>query len=663
MSGLFSVVEYKTMANSARKMKPVLLSTVLLGTGMALSGCLESSSTGSTSDSGGGSVSTGGEHYDQANATLVFSAALPSSGDGAQVAYLNQLSSIEVRLFDSPVGSWDDFWEDSDYGYFDEYNLIDGLLRNADYDFGWESGYHDRVSLTADNSEGRLAVAPGEYILVARGWRSDQDMTEDPAWAQSAALLELQPGEHQVALNLLTASWDIEGGPIDLELLTKSGFDWNPDQDGEQTAAQMLGLDTGEIHGFHMLPPIIDQDYFSQGGRDLLSYLSSTTVYRKSTADGRDGVLEPGSGDYWQDGSTVPDGVNIDVWWDIEHSAVIGQDYSSGTGNRARVSFPEVWLEAEDYIAGEAEDSEWAFRQASLFSLGEPLFGVDAVLEVSNQDWIGEEDYWVEHTGSVCIDEGDSQPRCIDESQVISYWGVEDQVNLPADIDMQSYALGEVVSGNSIETTLVEILDSDWSVEQMEELQPPQIDLDFPLGQVEEGYGDGSNDNSLNVNVTNYGHVAELSSKRGHHQPSRRQMLKRALYEHSTSAAVASLPHGKGNTAVSAAESRCADIDWSYSSYNVSYVWDPEHNNGAGGWRSGTFMWSENNLFEVGKYWGVDHLEKGDTFYAWAGSGTFEACLHPITLQATDVSTAVRQAWEMEAWELEQDGQQQESFE
>jgi hypothetical protein len=276
------------------------------------------------------------------------------------------------------------------------------------------------------------------------------------------------------------------------------------------------------------------------------------------------------------------------------------------------------------------------------------LFGTDPVLEEGTQESTGYEDFWVSHEGEVCIEEDGSQ-RCLEQTQVISYWGGEDQVDMPSDVDVQSFALGEVRSGDTIETTLIEMIDRGWSSDQLEQSQPPQIDLDYPVSEPGgNGYGEYQNveGSEVTVNGSVMG-AAEFASRREHQPPSQRQMFERALYQRALGAG--SAQHQGGDEAVSSAvDSSCFEINWEHSSYDLSYVWDPEHNNGAGGWRSGSFTWSADNVFEVGKYWGMDYQEKGDTFYAWVSSGTFDACLYPITLKAKEVSSAVRQVWELE---------------
>ncbi|MCG5547590.1 hypothetical protein [Halorhodospira halochloris] len=648
------------MNNLIFMLKPAL-PVVVLGTGVALVGCLDE---GSTSSAGPvpstHSADTGSEYHDQANSTLVFRANLAGSS-GAEAAYIEQLSSIDVRVFHSPFGSWDELWEYAGDGYdVDDLEsddvldfFVDVEYDDVEYDFEWDSGYIDRLELDSVNNEARVAVSPGKYMLVARGWQSDQDASVDPPWAQSASLVDLSAGEHRVVLNLLSATWEIEGGPLQLQALTEDfDFDWNPEESGTQSPADVLGLNGGNIHGVHVLPYIGDA-----GDPDLLGYLAQTVLYRQSAADGQDGFLEPDRGDidFWEENGDS----SLYIWWDIEVDGALGQDYSDGL-NRARLFFPEVYIEAvkweeDDDVHHEGE----SYREAALHALGQPLFAPDLVIDGDEPGVMQYRDYRTAFFGEVCIVEPDDDAEKCQETRVVSVWGGEGLFEFPDDLDLSTYPLGEVVDGNTITATLIEYVDRDWIDEQMIVTDPPQFDAplsDFDdQGDAYSAISSGAapvavSQGLAGVSVTGRQGAATRERVRLPKRQAMSQALAARVLNDQAAAAAVSGSDTDSATEVSgvvqaAAQARCFDADWQWSDYYSLFVWDPGHN-AEGGWRSGSWSWdTDERTFEVGRYWGLED-DMSETFYSWHEEGQARICLHPVTLKASDISDEVRGIWQ-----------------
>ncbi|MCG5512312.1 hypothetical protein [Ectothiorhodospira shaposhnikovii] len=556
--------------------RKTLLAT-LVAAGIGLTGC--NSDTGNTQAQSNANL--------PGSAVVAVSARLPGSGD-AQASYIDPATQlIEVRAFPFPYGSWDELAErlgDFDRGYHGDQ---EGLW------IDWENPVNS-TTLTADNPRGEIALTPGTYLIVAGSW-SDGDTSGDPL-SGSATLVNLDKGEHQVALNMLRATWDIDGTLNLQELNNARGFDWAPGRAGTQSPAAMLGLGN-RLTGVHILFKGGDEHHYdwedSFFGLGFLPGLSQGVVWGTNTDQG---WVTPGWGwdEAWDEDDEFNDEESVGIDWYVGSTGALLQDYAPESGNRAFVVLPEMYIEA--YRDNWQED-EWQWREAGLFALSLPM------LEMLD----GDNEYSSTYQTQVCDPDG---LNC--ELRWVAWQSVDqDLSDLP--FDPATLPAGAITNGDTIEVTLVEWQDLDWVTDGtwVERDAPPTLDRDAPSPA------------RATAAAQRQAHQADKQTRLG-------QALQRARF-------------AQQQTPGSAVTTNCYTIAFEDLYWNAQFIWDEER----GQWIPGTLEWTSfgQAFFHENQFRDPETGELQDTFFAETSSGETRACVHEVTLKARQLDAGFQESF------------------
>jgi len=167
----------------------------------------------------------------------------------ASAAWIGDTKSIEVSFFSTQtIGSIDEA--------NDTYNSR--CLEEIDWQSHCNGATSDvlrgqfATSVTMDTqvSSASVDLLPGKYRIEAK-FSNAQGYHQET----SVSYVTLSKGEHNLKLRGLEATWTA-AAQLNLQLLNQaSDFDWDPETDGIQTAAQKIGI-TGAITGLH-LPTVL----------------------------------------------------------------------------------------------------------------------------------------------------------------------------------------------------------------------------------------------------------------------------------------------------------------------------------------------------------------------------------------------------------------------
>ncbi|WP_143698128.1 hypothetical protein [Vibrio sp. qd031] len=177
----------------------------------------------------------------------------------------SDIATVEVKFFRNKfVGSLDeaedtvDIYNDKDEDYscetafigdqeVDCYEIWGGSVREKEL-------VGSQVSLNADEKaqDGTVRtsvdLAPGKYRIEAHFIDHSGNLLET-----SVSYATLDSGNHTVSLRGASATWTVEGSPLELQLLNQAQLDtdWNPLEEGIQTPAEAMNI-TGAIEGVHL---------------------------------------------------------------------------------------------------------------------------------------------------------------------------------------------------------------------------------------------------------------------------------------------------------------------------------------------------------------------------------------------------------------------------
>ncbi|MCG5516629.1 MULTISPECIES: hypothetical protein [unclassified Ectothiorhodospira] len=543
--------------------RKTLLAT-LVAAGIGLTGC--NTDTGGTQEQSDANL--------PGSATVAVSANLPSSND-AQASYIDTTTqTIEVRAFPFPYGSWNELMEridDPEYGY--GHNEDQEGLR-----IDWENPVNS-TTLTRGSPRGEIALTPGTYLIVAGSW-PDGNTSGDPL-SGSATLVDLDKGEHQVALNMVRATWDIDGTLNLQELNNARGFDWAPGRDGTQSPADILGLGS-RLTGLHILFKGGDEDYYEREdsffGLGFLPGLSQGVVFRTNTEQG---WVTPGWGEEWDEDADFSAEESFEIWWDVGSTGALLQDYAPESGNRAFMVLPEMYIEA--YRDNWQED-DWQWREAGVFALSAPM--------VEMLD--GDTEYSDTYQTQVCDPDGlNCDMRWI-------AWQSVDQDLLDLPFDPETVPEGSITNGDTIEVTLIEWQDLDWITDGtwVERDAPPTLDREAP--------------DTIQV----------ATAQRQVHQADKQARLARALQR---------ARFAQQQTAGSAVTTNCYNFAYEDLYWDAQFIWDEERSQ----WIPGTLDWTPSGqVFYENQFRDPETGELQDKFFAETSGGETRACIHEVALKA-----------------------------
>ncbi len=239
--------------------------TVAVLAGLSLAGCNGGSATSSVTDAAGGGAA-------KTEVAAVQLSARFATGD-AQAAYIGDSQYIEVRFYGTElVGTVDEAMElldtcsDSD----DNYTEFMGEMINCSQEVGdgLRGGFATEVELTPSSPTALVELLPGKYRVEARIDNGNGQLRET-----SVSYVTFGDGEHSLKLRAMEATWTFDT-PMPLSLLNTAltiddeEYDWDPEEEGVQTAADVLGI-SNDIIGVHLptaysLP--MPFDYGMEGG-------------------------------------------------------------------------------------------------------------------------------------------------------------------------------------------------------------------------------------------------------------------------------------------------------------------------------------------------------------------------------------------------------------
>ncbi|WP_087019663.1 hypothetical protein [Thaumasiovibrio subtropicus] len=301
--------------------------TVAVLAGLSLAGCNGGSATSSVTDVAGGGAAK------SEVAAVQLSARFPT-GD-AQAAYIGDSQYINVRFYGHDlVGTVDEAMDLLDACSEQDDNYIEFMGEMIDCyqetGNGLRGGFATEVELSPSSPTALVELLPGKYRVEARIDNGNGQLRET-----SVSYVTFGEGDHSLKLRAMEATWTFET-PMPLALLNtetsvgEEAYDWDPEEEGVQTAADVLGI-TNDIIGVHLpsaytLPMPFDYGmadgdfngpytvlaggYWNRGGDYALSSIFRP-VMRVSDGAGDEEQLFPES-DYWHDDMLITEMVPVD---------------------------------------------------------------------------------------------------------------------------------------------------------------------------------------------------------------------------------------------------------------------------------------------------------------------------------------------------------------
>lgn len=190
-----------------------------------------------------------------ASATVKLGVKFPEPEVGA--AWIGDSKTIEVSFYRNDlVGSLDEAEDISDA--LEECRKEDNNPEPTEsFDDGIDNCYElngnelrerlaKKATLTSESPTSSVDLVPGKYRVEAAFYNAQGELQET-----SVSYLTLGDGTHSIALRGMSATWTA-AEPIALQLLNQStDVDWDPKTEGNQTAADVLGI-TSTIAGLHL---------------------------------------------------------------------------------------------------------------------------------------------------------------------------------------------------------------------------------------------------------------------------------------------------------------------------------------------------------------------------------------------------------------------------
>ncbi|GAA3927815.1 hypothetical protein [Litoribacillus peritrichatus] len=242
-------------------MKMKLLA-VCIASAWAVTGC---GGSGSGSDSVG-SAGGGGSSSDSvaASSSVNISASFPQSAQAAAID--GNAQSISILFHASDAGSIDEALEVAE---FTAQCLQDQEVPEWEC-FPEEEPVVNEALLTAGSPSVSLSLVPGTYRVEALQFESLNPDFDTPPISATTSFVTLDEGSHSIELNLVHATWTNQTA-FSLQLLNQlitddndEVIDLNPDEDGDQTLADLLELTDQPIIGMHIIGgPTFEEEFNS----------------------------------------------------------------------------------------------------------------------------------------------------------------------------------------------------------------------------------------------------------------------------------------------------------------------------------------------------------------------------------------------------------------
>lgn len=324
-------------------------------------------------------------------------AALIDENAGLIAVRIRRTAAVTIEEYEQVVN----LCRASDAGGYDQYGNYNGT---GDYDY---MGNYVGLNLTQDeaalcelaqdqaegnnsartvttvvldpvNNSATVEVPVGKYEIYAAQYANQLDLVDERRISGAKSFAELTEGSHSVLLSMTHGTWDLVdnvGAPttIDFQLLnntavlTELGFpDADPSVAANQTPAEALGLNGGELSGFHLADwryytrvfgapdiPTQNNDYDDDFSfKQFLPWI--VTIPRLVDTAGvetdviprneyYDNCCDPDTGEWFQD-STEYFSISMEPGFHL-------QQYD-GTQNSNEISFSDYWLDIENYETG-----------------------------------------------------------------------------------------------------------------------------------------------------------------------------------------------------------------------------------------------------------------------------------------------------------------------
>lgn len=233
---------------------------IVVASALSIVGCGDSSGNTANTVAGNGNNNPVETKNDMARVKL----AVKFPEADATAAWVGDSKSIEVSFFNTvSVGSiaeankaftdnqCKENSERKENNQYDNCVVDDDVLRGQ---------FAASVSMDTSSPSSFVDLLPGKYRVEAKFYNADGKHQET-----SISYVTLSKGEHSLKLRGVEATWTA-AQQLNLQLLNQSNdFDWDPKTEGNQTAAEVMGI-KGAINGLHLPSVLTYPDGYLSGG-------------------------------------------------------------------------------------------------------------------------------------------------------------------------------------------------------------------------------------------------------------------------------------------------------------------------------------------------------------------------------------------------------------